>query len=109
MQSLIDQDVTLHILTDAEFRFTKSNASRQFLGLCELIYINFNQNRYDIKIIIFQFLGLDATTGFTPKEVKGRVVGDSDLRRQAKLPASALGLCAPLALGTNGRLNSLVV
>ena len=32
MQSLIDQDVTLHILTDAEFRFTKSNASRQFLG-----------------------------------------------------------------------------
>jgi hypothetical protein len=47
--------------------------------------------------------GLDATTGFTPKEVKGRVVGDSDLRRQAKLPASALGLCAPLALGTNGK------
>jgi len=33
MQSLIDQDVTLHILTDAEFRFTKTNASKQFLGI----------------------------------------------------------------------------
>lgn len=28
----MDQDVTLHVLMDAEFRFSKPNASRQFLG-----------------------------------------------------------------------------
>ena len=48
--------------------------------------------------------GLDARTAFTIKEnVEGPIVGDVDIRRQAKLSKSALGLCAPLALETNGK------
>lgn len=31
-QSLLEKDATLHVLTDAEFRFIKPNVSRQFLG-----------------------------------------------------------------------------
>ncbi|XP_057368025.1 uncharacterized protein LOC130689027 [Daphnia carinata] len=78
-ESLLEQDATIHVLTNGEFRFTKHNVSRQFLGL-------------------------DATTGFTPKEFKGRLLGDADLRRQARLPRSLLGICAPIALETNGTI-----
>ena len=38
-------------------------------------------NESGIMLIIYFLKGLDATTGFTPKEVKGRLVGDADLRR----------------------------
>lgn len=41
--------------------------------------------------------------GFTSKEVKGRLIGDADLRRQARLSHSLLGMCAPVALETNGK------
>ncbi|EFX68497.1 hypothetical protein DAPPUDRAFT_260073 [Daphnia pulex] len=78
-QSLLEQDVTTHVLTNAEFRFIKANVSREFLGL-------------------------DATMGFTSKEIKGRLIGDADLRRQARLSHSLLGMCAPVALETNGTI-----
>ena len=42
--------------------------------------------------------------GFTHKDVKGRLIGDADLRRQARLPHSLLGMCAPVALETNGKV-----
>jgi len=77
--ALLEQDVTLHIIADHQFQFTKARAYRQFLGL-------------------------DAATGYTLKDNKGGLVGDVDLRRQAKLSRSALGLCAPLALETNGTI-----
>lgn len=60
-------------------------------------------NESGIMLIIYFLKGLDATTGFTPKEVKGRLVGDADLRRQARLSKSLLGVCAPIALETNGK------
>ncbi|EFX63320.1 hypothetical protein DAPPUDRAFT_268668 [Daphnia pulex] len=66
-QSLLEQDVTTHVLTNAEFRLIKANVSREFLGL-------------------------DATMGFTSKEIKGRLIGDADLRRQARLSHSLLGM-----------------
>ena len=47
--------------------------------------------------------------GFTPKEVKGRLIGDADLRRQARLPHSLLGICAPVALETNGKAYLLLI
>ena len=31
-QDLLEQDIKLHIVTDQEFRFTKTNVSKQFLG-----------------------------------------------------------------------------
>lgn len=94
----MEQDVTLHILTDAEFRFGKPNASRQFLG--RLIYIATTQ--FVGSSTFCWKTGLDATSGFVSKEIKGRPTGGADLRRQAKLPKTALEMCAPLALETNG-------
>lgn len=47
--------------------------------------------------------GLDANTGYTSKEFKGRLIGDTDLRRQARLSKSLLGVCGPMALETNGK------
>ncbi len=53
LESLTEQDVTLHILTESEFRFSKPNASRQFLGIlkirgiCQDILTNqFFKNRF---------------------------------------------------------------
>jgi len=79
VQTLLGQDVTLHVIADQLFEFGKARASRQFLGL-------------------------DAATGYTLKDNKGPLVGDVDLRRQARLSKSALGFCAPLALETNGTI-----
>ena len=74
---LLGQDLTLHVLTDHEFLSNKTNPIKQLLGI-------------------------DAQLGYTAKDFKGRVVGDQALRRQAKLPKSALGSCAGIALQTNG-------
>lgn len=49
------------------------------------------------------FFGMDWKRAFTKKDFKN-MQGDSDLRRQAKLPKSIMGYCAPLALETNGQL-----
>lgn len=51
------------------------------------------------------FYGLDATKSYTKKDAKV-LVGDVDLRRQVKLPKSALGYCTPLSLETNGTIFS---
>jgi hypothetical protein len=58
---------------------------------------------YPKLCFFFSPQGLDATMGFTSKEVKGRLIGDADLRRQARLSHSLLGMCAPVALETNGK------
>lgn len=93
--------MTIHVLTNAEFRFIKANVSRQFLGkytpLNRFMSSSFIQNCFSFSP------GLDATMGFTSKEVKGRLIGDADLRRQARLSHSLLGMCAPVALETNGK------
>lgn len=51
------------------------------------------------------FYGIDATKSYTKKDAK-ELVGDVDLRRQVKLPKSALGYCTPLSLETNGTIFS---
>ena len=99
---MLNRDITLHILTDAEFRFNKPNASRQFLGKKRHVAV-------EKKVKPTCLIGLDARTGYTPKEIKGRLVGDADLRRQSKFPRSAIGVCASLALETNGIVTLITV
>lgn len=51
------------------------------------------------------FYGLDATKSYTKKDSR-TLMGDVDLRRQVKLPKSALGYCTPLSLESNGTIFS---
>lgn len=51
------------------------------------------------------FYGLDATKSYTKKDTR-TLTGDIDLRRQVKLPKSALGYCTPLSLEINGTIFS---
>ncbi|KAG8042041.1 hypothetical protein G9C98_000032 [Cotesia typhae] len=79
-QVLLEHDITLHILMDGDFNFKKQRLNKIFYGL-------------------------DATKSYTKKDAKV-LVGDVDLRRQVKLPKSALGYCTPLSLETNGTIFS---
>lgn len=54
------------------------------------------------------FTGLDADTAYTKNDFK-HLNGDKDLWRQVKLSKSMLGYCTPLALETNGELNTLLI
>lgn len=72
--------MTLHILMDGDFNFKKQRLNKIFYGL-------------------------DATKSYTRKDAKA-LTGDVDLRRQVKLPKSALGYCTPLSLETNGTIFS---
>ena len=100
-QDLLEQDIKLHIVTDQEFRFTKTNVSKQFLGEFH------DKISWNVDCNNFWNSGLDATSGYTSKDFKGRVVGDPDLRRQAKMSRNALGVCASLALRSNGNCRNL--
>ncbi len=53
---------------------------------------------------------MDAYHGYTSRDYKGRVnaMGDTELRRQVKLSANALGQCAAIALHTNGNSNRVL-
>lgn len=62
-----------------------------------------NEFSFDKQRIAKIFYGIDGQKAFTKKDFKD-LQGDSDLRRQAKLPKSVIGYCAPLALETNGEL-----
>ncbi|XP_069692884.1 uncharacterized protein Apoltp isoform X2 [Periplaneta americana] len=75
-QVLLENDITLHILMNDEFKFEKDRVNKIFYGM-------------------------DGKTAFTKKDVK-TLTGSSELRRQVRLPKELLGYCTPLALETNG-------
>ncbi|XP_066998183.2 uncharacterized protein Apoltp [Anabrus simplex] len=75
-QVLLESDIKLHILMNDDFKFDKPRIQKIFYGM-------------------------DGETAYTKKDVKS-LKGDSDLRRQVKLPKSKLGFCTALALETNG-------
>lgn len=77
---LLEHDITLHILMDGDFEFEKERLNKIFYGL-------------------------DATKSYTKKDTR-TLTGDIDLRRQVKLPKSALGYCTPLSLEINGTIFS---
>lgn len=76
MQVLLENGITLHIITDHSFTFEKEKDSKSFFGL-------------------------DRTLAFTKDDVKD-LKGDEDLLKYVSYPKKNLGLCAPLALETNG-------
>lgn len=76
LQVLLEEGINLHILMDQEFSLDKKR----------------------IEKMIF---GLDKENAFTKKYLKDNK-GDKDLKKQARLPKTSLGLCAPLALESNG-------
>ncbi|KAJ9580979.1 hypothetical protein L9F63_023840, partial [Diploptera punctata] len=75
---LLENDITLHILMNDEFKFEKDRVNKIFYGM-------------------------DATTAFTKKDFKV-LTGSTELRRQVKVPKAMLGYCTPLALETNGTI-----
>ena len=79
-QVLLEHDITLHILMDGDFQFDKGRLSKIFYGL-------------------------DASKSYTKKDSR-TLMGDVDLRKQVKLPKSALGYCTPLSLESNGTIFS---
>ncbi|XP_043484877.1 apolipophorins [Leptopilina heterotoma] len=79
-QVLLERDITLHILMDGDFQFNKTRLNKMFYGL-------------------------DATKSYTKKDSR-ILTGDVDLRRQVKLPKTALGYCTPLSLESNGTIFS---
>lgn len=79
-QVLLEHDVTLHILMDADFYLEKERAVKMLFGL-------------------------DGNNAYTKKDSR-ILTGDKDLRKQVKLSKSILGYCLPLALETNGTIFS---
>ncbi|XP_025989321.2 uncharacterized protein LOC105195312 [Solenopsis invicta] len=79
-QVLLEHDITLHILMDGDFEFEKEKISKIFYGL-------------------------DAAKSYTKKDSRV-LIGDVDLRRQAKLSKNVLSYCTPLSLETNGTIFS---
>lgn len=77
-QVLLEQGITLHILIHDDFEFEKERLNKIFFGM-------------------------DANKAYTKKDSRV-LVGQSDLRRQVKLPKNMMGFCSPLALETNGTL-----
>ncbi|PSN49824.1 hypothetical protein C0J52_08839 [Blattella germanica] len=75
---LIENDITLHILMNDDFRFEKDRVNKIFYGM-------------------------DRGTAYTKKDSKV-FTGSSELRRQVKIPKAMLGYCTPLALETNGTI-----
>uniref|UniRef100_A0A1Y1LL77 Vitellogenin domain-containing protein n=1 Tax=Photinus pyralis TaxID=7054 RepID=A0A1Y1LL77_PHOPY len=77
-QLLIENDITLHILMNEEFRFQKSRVNKIFFGM-------------------------DGTRAFTKNDVR-ELKGDSDLLGQVRKPKSTLGVCMSFARDTNGSI-----
>lgn len=73
---LLDGNIKLHILMNHNFIIEKQKLAKIFYGI-------------------------DGKKAFTKKDSKV-LVGDVDLKKQARLPKSIMGYCAPLALETNG-------
>ncbi|XP_063238564.1 uncharacterized protein LOC134540049 isoform X2 [Bacillus rossius redtenbacheri] len=80
-QVLLESDITLHIIMSGIFKLDKAKFNKAFYGI-------------------------DTNTAFTKNDVK-QLKGSVELRRQVKMPKSQIGLCAPLALETNGTIFSV--
>ncbi|CAH0598289.1 unnamed protein product [Chrysodeixis includens] len=76
--NLMESSVTLHVLMDDDFMLSKKRAAKYLFGV-------------------------DNTLAYTNKDYE-RLVGDSALRKQVKLPKEKLGLCTSLAMETNGTI-----
>lgn len=76
LQLLLENGIKLHILADHDIEFDKSRVSRMFFGM-------------------------DSYKAYTKKDLKD-LIGDTDLRKQIRLPKATLGSCAALALETDG-------
>ncbi|KAJ8708722.1 hypothetical protein PYW08_010104 [Mythimna loreyi] len=76
--NLMESSVTLHILMDDDFMLSKKRAAKYLFGV-------------------------DNTLAYTNKDYE-KLVGDSALRKQVKLPKEKLGLCTSLAMETNGTI-----
>ncbi|XP_046620371.1 uncharacterized protein LOC124305239 [Neodiprion virginianus] len=79
-QVMLEHEVTLHILVDADFQLEKERIGK-------VLY------------------GFDASKSYTKKDTRV-LTGDKELHRQVKLSKSILGYCTPLALETNGTVFS---
>ncbi|KAK4871887.1 hypothetical protein RN001_016011 [Aquatica leii] len=77
-QLLIENDITLHILMNEEFRFQKSRVNKIFFGM-------------------------DRIYAFTKNDVR-ELKGDRDLLGQVRKPKSTLGVCMSFARDTNGSI-----
>ncbi|CAH1394070.1 unnamed protein product [Nezara viridula] len=77
-QAFLEQNITLHVLMNADFDFEKLRVNKMFYGL-------------------------DSERAFTKSDFKV-MKGDMDLRRQIKLTKSMMGYCTTLALETNGTI-----
>ncbi|XP_062546026.1 uncharacterized protein LOC134212310 [Armigeres subalbatus] len=80
LQLLLENGIKLHILADQDIEFDKSRVSRMFFGM-------------------------DSNKAYTKKDIKD-LIGDTDLRKQIRLPKATLGSCAALALETDGSVFS---
>lgn len=77
-QLLLENGIVLHILMDADFLFDKVRLNRLFFGI-------------------------DKTLAYSKTDFKD-FQGNVDMRKQVKLPKKTLGVCAPLALESNGTI-----
>lgn len=75
-QLLHERSITLHILMDQDFTYEKARLSKIFYGM-------------------------DRDHAYTKKDA-AVLKGDKDLRSQARISKTSIGICAPLALETNG-------
>ncbi|CAB3225976.1 unnamed protein product [Arctia plantaginis] len=76
--NLMENSVTLHVLMDDDFTLSKKRAAKYLFGV-------------------------DSQLAYTNKDYE-RLVGDSALKKQIKIPKDKLGLCTSLALETNGTI-----
>lgn len=76
VQLLLENGITLHVLMDDDFLFDKARLNKMFFGIDR----RFAYSKNDLN----------------------ELRGDADLRKQVRLPKKSLGLCAPLAIETNG-------
>ncbi|KAF5300365.1 hypothetical protein FQR65_LT00986 [Abscondita terminalis] len=77
-QLLIENDITLHILMNEEFRYQKSRVNKVFFGM-------------------------DRNYAYTKNDVR-ELKGDRDLLGQVRKPKSTLGVCMSFARDTNGSI-----
>ncbi|XP_055713060.1 uncharacterized protein LOC129807664 isoform X2 [Phlebotomus papatasi] len=80
LQLLLENGIKLHILMDQEIVFDKGRAGRMFFGM-------------------------DRDFAFTKKDLH-ELKGDTELRKQVRLPKATLGLCTPLAIESSGSVFS---
>lgn len=78
LQALLENGVTMHLITDYIFEFDKQNEARNFFGI-------------------------DDTKAYTKADVKD-MIGSEELRGYVQYPKKQLKNCAPLAFATNGTI-----